>query len=62
MFVEINYAPWFFKAHSDKFWIEAELDLRLMLEDVKRYIGDFPIIQPLEDGTIPDVSFFLIDV
>ncbi|OXU26113.1 hypothetical protein TSAR_016787 [Trichomalopsis sarcophagae] len=45
----------FYITHSDKFWLDSELDLQLLLEDIKRYIGEFPVIRPLPDGTIPDI-------
>lgn len=54
-----DYYYHYFADHSDKYWINQELDLRLMLEDVKKYLGDFPNIHPLPDGTIPDTEVFV---
>ncbi|XP_058808100.1 Fanconi anemia group M protein isoform X2 [Phymastichus coffea] len=45
----------FYLNHSDKFWLNAEVELKLMLEDIKVHIGDFPVIQPSDDGNIPDI-------
>ncbi|XP_014210062.1 Fanconi anemia group M protein homolog [Copidosoma floridanum] len=50
----------FYLNHADKFWLTTELDLRLLLEDVKKYIGDFPKIKPLPDGSIPKVQNDLV--
>ncbi|KAJ8667223.1 hypothetical protein QAD02_008885 [Eretmocerus hayati] len=50
----------FYANHSDKFWLESELDLQLMLKDIQNYLGDFPIIQASPDEIIPDIPKDLV--
>ncbi|XP_051163490.1 Fanconi anemia group M protein [Leptopilina boulardi] len=45
----------FYENHNDKSWLGQEVSLHQMLEDIKNYLGPFPIIEPLSDGTIPDI-------
>ncbi|XP_043481439.1 protein PFC0760c [Leptopilina heterotoma] len=46
----------FYENHNDKRWLAQEINLHEMLKDIKNYLGPFPVIEPLSDGTIPDVS------
>ncbi|XP_033207128.1 Fanconi anemia group M protein [Belonocnema kinseyi] len=50
----------FYENHSDKFWMEHELSLHDLLEDIKGFLGPFPVIEPLPDGSVPDVPNDLI--
>ena len=40
--------------------MEHELSLHDLLEDIKSYLGPFPLIEPLPDGSVPDVPNDLI--
>ena len=37
--------------------MENEVNLHDLLTDIKAYLGPFPVIEPLPDGSVPDVSF-----
>ena len=44
--------------HSDKTWLDREIDLQNLLEDIKKEIGDFPVLKNLGTDEIPEVSIF----
>lgn len=50
----------FYQNHSDKFWMKDEVQLRNLLNDVKSYLGPFPDVQSLPNGTVPEVPQDLV--
>ncbi|XP_014236277.1 Fanconi anemia group M protein [Trichogramma pretiosum] len=50
----------FYNNHSDKFWFNSETNLRALLEEVKSYIGDFPIVNIEPNHPIPEIPENLV--
>lgn len=42
--------------HADKPLLRGNIELQRIMDDIRRYLGPFPDIQPLPDGTTTDVS------
>lgn len=41
--------------HMDKFWLKDEPELMQLLEEINYYLGPFPDVRPLPDGSLPTV-------
>ncbi|XP_011502256.1 PREDICTED: Fanconi anemia group M protein [Ceratosolen solmsi marchali] len=45
----------FYSNHSDKFWLKAEIELQVLLEDIIKHIGNLPPVEALIDGNISNI-------
>ncbi|KAG7201536.1 hypothetical protein KM043_004287 [Ampulex compressa] len=45
----------FYQNHSDKFWMNDEIQLLALLDDIESYLGPFPNVQPTPNGVLPDI-------
>ncbi|XP_031370182.1 Fanconi anemia group M protein [Apis dorsata] len=50
----------FYQSHSDKFWMNEEPQLQILLEDIKTYLGPFPDTKILCQETIMEIPQNLI--
>ncbi|XP_076279485.1 FA complementation group M [Lasioglossum baleicum] len=49
----------FYHSHSDKFWMNEEIHLQELLENIERYLGEFPDVKTLSpDSEIPQNLIF----
>ncbi|XP_017889156.1 uncharacterized protein LOC108630379 [Ceratina calcarata] len=50
----------FYQDHNDKFWMNDELQLQELLDDIKNYLGPFPDAKALSEETIKDIPEDLV--
>ncbi|XP_076246163.1 FA complementation group M [Calliopsis andreniformis] len=50
----------FYQNHSDKFWMNEEIHLQNLLEDINIYLGPFPDVKSSCEEIIPDVPQNLV--
>ncbi|XP_043669530.1 Fanconi anemia group M protein isoform X1 [Vespula pensylvanica] len=45
----------FYQNHSDKFWMNSEIQLQELIAEVQTYLGPFPDVQLFTNGNIPEI-------
>lgn len=50
----------FYQNHLDKYWINTEIELQHLLEDMQMYLGPFPDAKSLEGKSLPDIPRNLV--
>ncbi|XP_035725985.1 Fanconi anemia group M protein-like isoform X3 [Vespa mandarinia] len=50
----------FYQNHSDKFWMNSEIQLQELIAEVQAYLGPFPDVQLFINGNIPEIPNDLV--
>ncbi|XP_047350129.1 Fanconi anemia group M protein isoform X2 [Vespa velutina] len=50
----------FYQNHSDKFWMNSEIQLQELIAEVQTYLGPFPDVQLFINGNIPEIPNDLV--